>query len=68
MTLSTNGDLKYSNGSVATRKFQSVVSAFGERTEVDQARGSSANGQEFRPLFIVTQKLYSLLGWPTEEG
>jgi hypothetical protein len=37
-TLSMNRDLKYSNGSVATRKFQSLVSTCGERMESEWAK------------------------------
>jgi len=50
-TRSMNRDLKYSNGSVATRKFQSLVSTCGERMESEWAKdtlvwpsqGGSAN-------------------------
>jgi hypothetical protein len=37
------GTLKYSNGSVATRTFQSVAHTCGKRMELDWATGSSAN-------------------------
>jgi hypothetical protein len=35
---SMNRDLKYSNGSVATRKFQSLVHSCGERIESEWAK------------------------------
>jgi len=37
-TRSMNWDLKYSNGSVATRKFQSLVHTFGERMKSEWAK------------------------------
>jgi hypothetical protein len=42
-------DLKYSNGSVATRKFQSVVHTCGEWTEDGWTAGRSANEWGLRP-------------------
>jgi hypothetical protein len=43
ITLSMNRELQYSNGSFATRKFQSVVHTCGESLGVQWATGSVAN-------------------------
>ena len=50
ITLSVSRDLKSSNGSVATRKFQSVVRTCGERVDTEWAKGSFDNGWGFRPM------------------
>ena len=55
ITLSTNRDLKYSNGLISTRKFQSVAHICGERIEVEWATSSTVNEGGFRPILITSE-------------
>ena len=52
ITLAMKTDLKYSNGSVATRKFQSTtVPACGEMMKGEWATSSYANKRVFWPMY-----------------
>lgn len=67
ISLSMDRNLQYSNVSVASRKFKSVVHTCGDKMEVGWKTGSSANECEFRPMYNMAQKLYNSLIWPTVE-
>jgi hypothetical protein len=60
--------LKYSNGSVATRKFQNAVPIYVESMGCDWAKRSFADELEFRPMYSVTQELYKTFFWPLQGG
>ena len=65
-TVAMSKDLKYSNGSVATKKFQTFVHTCEDMIAVDWAIGSSANESRFGPKYSMTQKPHSSLGRPTQ--
>jgi hypothetical protein len=54
------------NGSVVTRKFQSIVYTCGERMEVVWTAGSSGDVWGLEPMCSMVQNIYNSSGRPTQ--